>query len=269
MSHPVLRLNDGKDNTSPDLRDEVKELQEKLIEHGFSLEIDGIFGPDTEDGAKSFQRRHNLDDDGIVGPLTWAKLLGLEPPVPNEDFWTNIARNDHSLLQQLEEIEAAGYRDIINQAAHDFDFRPSVIAGVGSRESEWGLFLKPPGAEGTGDFSQRKGRLPKDGGGFGRGLMQIDYDAHPFARTENWKEAKENIRYGCKVLADCRDFIRRKTNLEGIALLRAALAGYNCGPGNALRVIRDKRDIDFYTAGRDYSKNVVNRAGWFQLHGWR
>jgi len=62
--------------------------------------------------------------------------------------------------------------------------------------------------------------------------------------------------------------IRRKTNLEGAALLRAALAGYNAGVGNALTAIRDGRDIDFFTAHRDYSADVLNRAGWFQLKGW-
>jgi soluble lytic murein transglycosylase-like protein len=50
--------------------------------------------------------------------------------------------------------------------------------------------------------------------------------------------------------------------------LQGALAGYNAGPGNALRAIRDGRDVDFYTTGRDYSKDVLNRAGFFQLHGW-
>lgn len=98
--------------------------------------------------------------------------------------------------------------------------------------------------------------------------MQIDFDAHDFARTGNWQDAEKNIFYGAGVLADARSLIQRKTKFDGITLLRAALAAYNCGAGNALNAIRDSRDIDFYTAGRDYSKDTVNRAGWFQLHGW-
>jgi soluble lytic murein transglycosylase-like protein len=136
------------------------------------------------------------------------------------------------------------------------------------------LILKPEGPTGTGDSLERRsptrfrdGRLPPDAG-FGRGLMQIDFDAHEFARTGNWKDPEENISYGCKVLADSQDFIRRKTNLEGIPLLRAALAGYNAGPGNALRAFRDGHDLDFFTTGRDYSKDMLNRAGFFQLKGW-
>ena len=43
-------------------------------EYGISY-IDGIFGSYLEDVVKKFQREHNLDADGIVGPLTWAELL--------------------------------------------------------------------------------------------------------------------------------------------------------------------------------------------------
>ena len=38
---------------------------------------DGIFGIDTENAVKWMQRKWNINDDGIVGPNTWAKLLGL------------------------------------------------------------------------------------------------------------------------------------------------------------------------------------------------
>ncbi|MGA9768191.1 MAG: peptidoglycan-binding domain-containing protein, partial [Blastocatellia bacterium] len=65
MAQPLLRLNDGFDHTSPELQDEVKLLQELLNRQGASLEIDGLFGRDTEIAVKRFQSEHNLDDDGI------------------------------------------------------------------------------------------------------------------------------------------------------------------------------------------------------------
>jgi peptidoglycan hydrolase-like protein with peptidoglycan-binding domain len=37
-------------------------------------EIDGKFGPRTNDGVRRFQEEHNLKVDGIVGPITWAAL---------------------------------------------------------------------------------------------------------------------------------------------------------------------------------------------------
>ena len=38
---------------------------------------DGIFGTDTENAVKWMQRKWNINDDGIVGIMTWTKLLGL------------------------------------------------------------------------------------------------------------------------------------------------------------------------------------------------
>lgn len=273
MTRPTLRLYDGFDHTSPELRDEVKGLQAELNKEGFSLDVDGLFGRDTEAAVKRFQREHGLDDDGVVGPLTWAALLGTEPPDLETAIPTTYPRDDPALLKQFH--EAAKYKTFIDETAEQYGFQSSIVGGVGSRESHWGLILKPPGPAGTGDFIERRfpsrfrtGPLPPDGVGFGRGLMQIDFDAHEFARTGSWQDPKDNIRYGCKVLADSRDFMKRRTELEGRALLQGALAGYNAGPGNALRAIRDGRDVDFYTTGRDYSKDVLNRAGFFQLHGW-
>ena len=52
---------------------EVKELQEWLVKLGYNV---GSKGPDGDFGSKTytavidFQRKNNLDDDGIVGPLT-------------------------------------------------------------------------------------------------------------------------------------------------------------------------------------------------------
>ena len=255
MSRPILRLFDGYGHTSPALQDEVIELQELLNDQGFSVVIDGFFGPATEVVVKQFQSARSLDDDGIVGPLTWAALLDEQPPDLELIFETTYARNNPSLLRQLE--AAQKYRSFVEEGADKFGFPLSIIAGVGSRESHWGLILNPPEPAGTGDF------------GHGRGLMQIDDRAHPrFISTGKWKDPKENILYGCQVLADSRAFMQRRTNLQGKELLRGALAGYNAGPGNALKGWRDRGNVDFFTAGRDYGKNVLSRAGWFQLQGW-
>ena len=54
--------------------EEVIELQTLLAKDGSTLEIDGIFGIGTLSAVKSFQKRHNLEVDGIVGPKTWAEL---------------------------------------------------------------------------------------------------------------------------------------------------------------------------------------------------
>jgi hypothetical protein len=57
-----------------DTGDDVRYLQERLIEHGYSLEADGDFGPFTASIVRTFQRENALTPDGIVGPQTWAVL---------------------------------------------------------------------------------------------------------------------------------------------------------------------------------------------------
>lgn len=58
----------------------VRALQILLMGRGESLPAygaDGDFGAETETALKYYQADHSLEPDGICGPLTWAKLLGV------------------------------------------------------------------------------------------------------------------------------------------------------------------------------------------------
>ena len=63
----------------------VEELQQKLNADGATPElvVDGIFGPLTRAAAVAFQGKYTLDEDGILGPLTWGQIdsLGLASDV--------------------------------------------------------------------------------------------------------------------------------------------------------------------------------------------
>ncbi len=61
-----------------DNNENVKLMQEKL---GISPAVTN-FGPKTEAAVKEFQAKHGLVADGIVGPGTWAKIMGEGTPVP-------------------------------------------------------------------------------------------------------------------------------------------------------------------------------------------
>jgi murein L,D-transpeptidase YcbB/YkuD len=46
--------------------------------HGFNwpaLQVDGIFGPSTRNAVTAFQLQYGLTADGIVGPITWDRLI--------------------------------------------------------------------------------------------------------------------------------------------------------------------------------------------------
>jgi peptidoglycan hydrolase-like protein with peptidoglycan-binding domain len=55
---------------------EIRYLQELLIYRNFPPgPVDGDFGPRTEAAVKAFQSSRGLEDDGVVGKLTWEELL--------------------------------------------------------------------------------------------------------------------------------------------------------------------------------------------------
>lgn len=55
---------------------EVSQLQKILVEKGFSVKPDGVFGDNTHLAVCQFQKSANLTADGIVGQVTWNALLG-------------------------------------------------------------------------------------------------------------------------------------------------------------------------------------------------
>lgn len=67
-------------DSSPHLRDDVRALQRELGRWGYgSLIPDGELGPLTESAVRHFQRKHGIDDDGVVGPKVWRALSESSP----------------------------------------------------------------------------------------------------------------------------------------------------------------------------------------------
>lgn len=57
----------------------VEATQCLLVRAGYSVGsagVDGEFGADTRKAVLKFQKAYHLEEDGIVGPETWAKLIG-------------------------------------------------------------------------------------------------------------------------------------------------------------------------------------------------
>ena len=75
-SGPTLTIG----STGPDVR-RLQTLFVMTKEMDYS-DIDGTFGPKTQDAVKSFQQGSNLTPDGVVGPMTW-NALPADPNTPN------------------------------------------------------------------------------------------------------------------------------------------------------------------------------------------
>ena len=170
---------------------------------------------------------------------------------------------------------ALQFKPLIDAAAAAAGFAPSLVAGIGSVESAWGTsaLMRPKGPTGTGDATprarpnpNRPGRsMPTDGKGFGRGLLQIDWDAHEFARTGNWQDPQANIEFGVGVLAAARDGVRGK--IGAIDLLAATCLAYNAGVSGALRSIA-ATGAEAATAPSSYPFRVLKRAAFYRANGF-
>ena len=114
---------------------DTREVQRVLKKWGYYTgNVDGINGPKTIAAVKRFQKKYGLTQDGIVGPLTAAKM-GLK--VSNYSISSIYNNNDLYLLAKLVHSEARGesYTGQVAVAAvvlnrvDDSRF-PNTIAGV-------------------------------------------------------------------------------------------------------------------------------------------
>jgi len=91
--------------------------------------------------------------------------------------------------------------------------------------------------------------MPPDGG-WGRGLMQIDWYSNEFAKTGDWQDPRANILYGCELLAGK---IKKFTDAghDEYTALRCGVSAYNGMSG----------------ANSPYANDVMARADWIQNQG--
>ncbi len=76
--HTVMVLDDEEITiTLPVLRKGCKESSVGALQKLLGIECDNSFGPKTLAAVKDFQKEHELEADGVVGPKTWKKLLGM------------------------------------------------------------------------------------------------------------------------------------------------------------------------------------------------
>lgn len=57
-----------------DRGDKVKELQRELVQSGYKIAVDGIFGSNTEKAVREFQKKAGITVDGLAGKQTFQKL---------------------------------------------------------------------------------------------------------------------------------------------------------------------------------------------------
>ncbi len=139
MSHPLLGIG-AKGNSVEELQ---KLLNKWLDKNNYeSLETDKDFGTYTKEAVETYQYSNYLSDDGIVGPLTWAALLGTErfnyfdiptPLVRAPDIYRCWAASAAMLLKRASPIPKT--------PGVDFETQPSgVVGGIGNSHANMKKF---------------------------------------------------------------------------------------------------------------------------------
>lgn len=114
---------------------DTKEVQTRLKKWGYYTgSVDGINGPKTKAAVKAFQKKYGLVQDGIVGPLTAAKM-GLSVKASTSSSKYNS--NDRYLLAKVIYAEARGESytgqvaigAVVLNRVRDSRF-PNTVAGV-------------------------------------------------------------------------------------------------------------------------------------------
>lgn len=74
MAAAYKRWKSGDAVVRPGADKTVLELQQRLVAHGFKVDVEGIRGKQTEAALKAFQKAKGLVVDGVAGSATWAAL---------------------------------------------------------------------------------------------------------------------------------------------------------------------------------------------------
>ncbi len=242
--------------------------------------VQNSWGPSVGDRGFYYMPYNYLTSSNLCDDFWTIRAISTAPVVaavgPTEALPAapdaTLAKPAVGLARDME--TAKQYSAFIKEAATKYNLSPSLICALGSRESNWGLGsdMKPKGADGTGDWAPRNPSrfgyaMPPDGLGWGRGLLQVDYQ-QTFAQTGNWRDPQANILYGCNELAGNIAYFSKSSAGQKYDPLRAGIAAYNAGRGNVTTAIKAGYDVDHYTANGNYSQDVTNRMKWFQQEGF-
>lgn len=100
---------------------DVTELQKKLNENGYSLKVDGEFGSKTQAAVKDYQKKNNLQVDGIAGKNTWGSLnKTAKPKTPTQGTPAQLSPYEQA-MKNLQDAQgqtpeySASYDEQMNQ----------------------------------------------------------------------------------------------------------------------------------------------------------
>ena len=101
-------------------RPAVAQWQTQMQQRGWTIDVDGLYGPQSERVARQFQAEKALAIDGIVGPQTWtAAFADNAPAVPVEQNFNSLSLSGRintvglNLIKDFEGLRLNSYRDAV------------------------------------------------------------------------------------------------------------------------------------------------------------
>ena len=95
---------------------DVTELQKLLNQNGYTLDVDGDFGTNTQAAVKDYQQKNGLDVDGIVGTNTWGALNGTYKPSNTATNTTTNTTTANTATDTGFKYDAYQESDVVKQA---------------------------------------------------------------------------------------------------------------------------------------------------------
>jgi predicted chitinase len=122
----------------------VQQWQQRMKDLGKTIDVDGLYGPQSAQVARDFQQEQGLGVDGIVGPQTWEASFDTDdvtlPPPPDEVI--RIANEEWEFFDRgtLKETEEGAWQHIASEYWQTQDVERTDIdtpAEVGSDNNPW------------------------------------------------------------------------------------------------------------------------------------
>jgi N-acetylmuramoyl-L-alanine amidase len=136
----------------------VHDVQHRLLGAGLRVEpeeLDGTFGPSTEEAVREFQRRRGLPSDGIVGPDTWNQLVEAGYRVGDRTLYLRSpAFRGDDVLELQRMLNGLGF----DAGKQDGIFGPRLAKAVREFQRNWGA--KPDGIVGLDTVRSLQGVRP-------------------------------------------------------------------------------------------------------------
>jgi N-acetylmuramoyl-L-alanine amidase len=111
---------------------DVKKLQERLKELGYGVgSVDGIYGEETVNAVKQFQKDLKLVEDGIVGAITWRTIFDSNTKLKDVKYSSKIEVLELKRVLKLSDPMMKGEDvKILQMKLKDLGYEPGDVDGI-------------------------------------------------------------------------------------------------------------------------------------------